>query len=80
MKPCCGIAPVVIKGDGKSYCSECDVERRSQYDGIDFSKIYEEMDDWAMTSSPYSKKKCECGSDKLGSDKHSSWCPKYRDE
>lgn len=27
-----------------------------------------------------SKKKCECGAEKVGSGKHSEWCPKYQKE
>lgn len=75
--PCCGVSPTILKGDGKIYCLECDSEQKSTHNEIDFSKLYGEIDDWKMTSSPAKVKECECGSESVGSDKHSYYCPLY---
>lgn len=76
MKPCCGIAPVVIKGDGKSYCSECD----SMSGNTDFNLLLNELDSWQLTSGAHptdTDKKCFCGSESVGSNRHSNYCPKF---
>lgn len=71
-KPCCGTSPIILKGDGKSYCSECGDEKPlpTNIDDMDWSDLFPQV-------SNKSNLKCECGSDALGSDKHSSWCQKY---
>lgn len=42
----------------------------NQYEKLDLSKITE----YSLSGSDI---RCECGSEKCGSNKHSSWCPKH---
>jgi|GEM_PF-2457191 len=63
-------------------CDKCKEEittfNTSEYgDQFDrFKDIFKEDDGLDWFGSTFSTK-CECGSEKVGSSKHSSWCPKF---
>lgn len=58
---------------GKWFCKDCGKEDEVTKK-LDFTKVY------PMPNEYYGgyEGDCECGSFKLGSDKHSPWCPCYR--
>ena len=61
------------KADGKHYCMDCDILIPEAKDLDDLT-----WDDLFTHSAKHNVVKCECGSEALGSDRHSTWCPKYK--
>lgn len=61
MNPCCGVAPTIIKGDGKTYCLDCGTEKAhvSYIDEPDWEELFAA----ARGESP--KGKCTCGAVKM---------------
>lgn len=51
---------------GHLYCSVCGQANDTVFDCIELPKGFKVV--------------CECGSEKVGSPRHSDWCPKYKEE
>lgn len=75
MNKCCPVAPYVIKSDNKKYCLDCGSEIIEQKNINDL-----QWDDLFGTPAYQSTLKCQCGSESVGSNKHSTWCQKYSPE
>jgi hypothetical protein len=69
---CCNTGPNVnqIFANGRWHdlnCPELGSEQKEQEKQLEFA--------WEATKPLI--RKCECGSEKVGSDRHSGWCPRY---
>ncbi len=74
---CCGGTGISIWNHkaGQFECAECKAPKSTDpsYIGGGIAYPWPEQ----PSASIPKRKQCECGSEKLGSDKHSVWCPKY---
>lgn len=70
---CCGGSGAIVLKDNKWQCAECGADAKT-----DSSLNKYNPPDYLSYAPSATVKKCECGSTKVGSDKHSYYCPKYK--
>lgn len=76
-----GFTVAVCSCGGKMNTHKAECPEAKQEDINDLSAFYY-LDDSPerYLGMPDHRKKCECGSDSLGSPKHSAYCPKFKED